>query len=218
MTDKTEKIIYFVRHGESLDNVAPVFQGADSPLSPRGRGQAESIAKRVSKLNFESLVSSPLPRTRETAEIIAVSTGKKPIFSDLFVERIKPTAIEGKPYTDKAASILWREWEKSLYAPGMRAANGENFDDIISRAANALEFLEEQPTSSIVVVTHGYFLRTIIAKMIFGNSISGSQLREFQSIAEMDNTGLTIIRKQTAFEEDSKWRLWVYNDHSHLAE
>ena len=32
-----EKTIYFIRHGQSEDNAAPVFQAPDSPLSELGR-------------------------------------------------------------------------------------------------------------------------------------------------------------------------------------
>ena len=219
MTDlKNEKTIYFVRHGQSEDNSAPVFQSPDSPLSAKGREQAISIAKRVSKLAFETLISSPFLRATQTAEAIAALTGKKPELSDLFVERIKPTNINGKPYTDKNASTVWREWEMSLFTPGMRVDDGENFDDITMRADNALSFLERRKEKSLVVVTHGYFLRTIIARVLLGDSITSEQFKNFQSVARMENTGLTVIKYQSGFEEKSAWRLWIYNDHAHLAD
>ena len=38
MADETSaKVVYFVRHGQSEDNIAPVFQSPDSPLSAVGR-------------------------------------------------------------------------------------------------------------------------------------------------------------------------------------
>ena len=114
---KLEKIVYFVRHGQSADNVAPVFQSPDSPLNEKGKKQANSIAQRVSKLSFDALISSPFERAKQTAETIAKTTGKQAEYSELFVERVKPTYINGKPYTDEKASGLWREWETSLYTP-----------------------------------------------------------------------------------------------------
>ena len=37
MADETSaKVVYFVRHGQSEDNVAPVFQAPESPLSAVG--------------------------------------------------------------------------------------------------------------------------------------------------------------------------------------
>lgn len=213
---KIEKIVYFVRHGQSADNVAPVFQSPDSPLNEKGLQQAERIADRVSKLSFDALIASPFRRAKETAEAIAKATQKEPEFSELFVERIKPTSINGKPYTDEQANIAWREWEKSLFTPDVQVEDGENFEDIINRAEKALEFLSTRPEQSLVVVTHGYFLRTMVARVLLGDSLTGEAFRNFQAHAGHENTGLTVLRYQGGFEEESSWRLWIYNDHAHL--
>lgn len=93
---KIEKVVYFVRHGQSEDNVAPIFPAPDSPLNEKGIKQVECIAKRVSKLSFDILVTSPLERAKQTAEVIIRETGKKAECSDLFVEHIKPTYINGR--------------------------------------------------------------------------------------------------------------------------
>ncbi|HUC31510.1 MAG TPA: histidine phosphatase family protein [Candidatus Paceibacterota bacterium] len=211
-----EKTVYFVRHGQSADNISPVFQSPNSPLNEKGREQAKSIAARVSGLSFDALIASPFERAKETAEIISVATGKEPEYSDLFVERIKPTAINGKSYKDEAANILWRDWEKSLYTSGMHVEDGENFDAIIARADKALAFLRDRTEKSIVVVTHGYFLRTIIARVLIGDLLTGEIFKRFQHGASMENTGMSVLRYQSAFEQESRWRLWIYNDHAHL--
>src|SRR5207248_196990 len=62
---------YFVRHGESEGNAAHVFTGqTDSPLTARGRQQAEIVADELAKVKFDRIVSSDLSRTRDTAEVI----------------------------------------------------------------------------------------------------------------------------------------------------
>lgn len=213
-----EKIVYLVRHGQSADNAAPVFQSLDSPLNEIGKHQAGRIADRVSKLSFETLIASPLQRAKETAGVIEKTTGKKPEFSDLFVERIKPASIYGKPFDDEQANIVWREWEKSLYTPNLRVEDGENFGDILSRADKALDFLTHRTEKSMVVVTHGYFLRTIVARVLLDNALSGEAFRNFQRSAGHENTGLTVLRYHGGFEESPRWRLWIYNDHAHLAD
>ncbi len=213
---KIEKVVYIVRHGQSADNVAPVFQSTDSPLNEKGHKQAESMANRISKLSFEALIASPYRRTRETAETISKATGKPIEFSNLFVESIKPTGISGKPYTNNEASTTWREWKKSLYTPGLRVEKGENFDDIITRTDMALAFLYARPEKSLVVVTHGYLLRTIVARVLLGNTLSATAFKNFQLSADTKNTGITVIRYHGGFEEEPHWHLWVYNDHAHL--
>ena len=209
-TSKVEKIVYFVRHAQSEDNVAPVFQSPNSPLNEKGKRQAERIAECVTKLHFGALIASPFERAKQTAEAITRATGRNVEYSDLFVERIKPTYINGKPYTDEKADKLWREWEKSLYTSGARAEDGENFDDLLTRADKALAFLSDRREL-------GYFLRTIVARVLLGNALSGEAFRQLQKAAAMQNTGLTVLRYHGGFEEEPSWRLWIYNDHAHLS-
>ena len=140
------------------------------------------------------------------------------MFSDLFVERIKPDEIDGKPWTDEAANIIWRDWEETLYTSGRRVSNGENYDDTIARVDEALAFLEERPESTLAVVTHGYFLRAIVARILLGDNLTGPIMKRFQERASTENTAITVLNYKDAFEEDFAWRLWTLNDHSHFAE
>lgn len=213
---KLEKVVYFVRHGQSVENVAPVFQSPNSPLSKKGLEQARLIAERVLRLSFDILIASPYPRARETAEVIAKATQKEPEFSELFVERIKPTSVNGKPYTDKKADKTWREWERSLFTPNLHVEDGENFTDIVERVDKALTFLSSRPEQALVVVTHGYFLRAMVARVLLGDSLTGEAFRSFQIHAGHENTGMTVLRYHGGFEEKPSWRLWIYNDHAHL--
>jgi broad specificity phosphatase PhoE len=217
MSATPEKIVYFIRHGQSEGNITPVFQTLDSPLSEAGRAQAAVMAERIAKLSFEKLIASPLPRTRDTAEAITKVTGKVPEYSELFVERVKPTRLGGKSYEDKEADVLWTEWEKSLYTSGMRVEDGENFDDLLARADKALEYLEAKTENTLVVVTHGFFLRTLIARVLLGNALTGEAHKNFQSKVSMENTGISVLKYGEAYEGgNTMWRLWIYNDHAHL--
>lgn len=214
-----QKTVSFVRHGESDDNPRPVFQSEDAPLSRRGHRQARVIAERISNLAFDALISSTLPRAADTARCIADATGKQPEFSDLFIERRKPSSIEGKPHTDEAAARLWRAWDETMHTPGSeRIEDAENYDAIIERSDNALAYLEERPESSLVVVTHGNFLRTIMGRVLLGGGMTGDNLRSIQASAEMENTGITVLRYTDGFERDFGWQLWTYNDHAHFAD
>lgn len=218
MPEKAKKVVYFVRHGQSLDNASPVFQSADSPLSEKGQNQASQIAERISHLSFESLVSSPYPRASQTAQAIAKKTGKSVEFSNLFTERIKPTSLNGKPWNDEQANKIWRLWEDSLYGSNLRVEDGENYDDIVKRADNALQFLLDRTEQSMVVVSHGHFIRTMVSRVLLGDRLSGDILRKIQMVASMENTAITVLFYSDAFEESDCWRLWTYNDHAHFAE
>lgn len=218
MDSKQNKTVYFVRHGQSVDNALPVFQSTNSPLSEKGVTQAISIAERLSTTQFETLIASPVQRAKETASYISEKSDKKIVFSDLFVERIKPDEIDGKPYTDEEASKIWRAWEKTLYTSGPRVSNGENYTDTVTRVDRALAFLENRPEPTLAVVTHGYFLRAIVARVLLGDNLTGPIMKRFQERASIENTALTVFNFRDGFEEDFAWRLWTLNDHSHFAE
>ncbi|MGK2896310.1 MAG: histidine phosphatase family protein [Candidatus Saccharimonadales bacterium] len=218
MNSKQKKTVYFVRHGQSIDNASPVFQSIDSPLSEKGRSQAKNIAERLTSVKFETLIASPVQRAKETALYIAESTGKDVVFSDLFVERIKPIEIDGKPWTDVEANNVWRVWEETLYTPGSRISDGENYNDTIVRVDKALAFLEARTESTLAVVTHGYFLRAMVARVLLGDNLTGPLMKRFQERASIENTAITVLKYREAFEEDFAWRLWTLNDHSHFAE
>lgn len=221
MNKTQDKTIYFIRHGQSVDNVSPVFQGIDSPLSQEGQKQANLIATRLNHVEFDALVASPIKRARQTAEAISNATEKEINFSDLFVERIRPSSAgESKPWTDAEAQRIWREWEKTYLSadPANKFEDGENYTEIIKRADDALRYLLDRPEPTIVVVTHGYFLRCILAHALFDSDLTPSLLRKFQQRARTQNTGISVLQYSEAFEEKNTWRLWTYNDHAHFAE
>lgn len=212
---KVLKTVYLVRHGQSEGNVGESFQGIDSPLTEQGYAQAELVAQRISEIPFEALISTTLPRAKATAEAIERATGKAAEFSPLFVERIKPTGLAGKPLTDPEAHEIWKKWNQSLYTSGERVSDGENFDDIVERSDSALEFLSDRPEQSLVVVTHGYFLRALVARVMLMNQLTGPTFRSFQQHAITENTGITVLRYTERYEGVG-WTLWTFNDHAHL--
>ena len=61
-----------IRHGQTDWNLADKLQGSsDIPLNDTGRGQALEAAGLLAGVEWSAIVSSPLGRARETAEIIA---------------------------------------------------------------------------------------------------------------------------------------------------
>lgn len=216
MDSKQKKTVYLIRHGQSIDNASPVFQATNSPLSKIGRQQAKSIANRMSTIPFDALISSTVQRAKETAEHISKTTQKNIIFSDLFVERIKPKELDGKSWKDEQANKLWRDYESSLYNPELKINDSENYDDIVKRVDKALAFLIDRPESCLTVVTHGYFLRAVVARILMKDHLTAHVMKQFQINASMMNTGITVIEHRDTFEEEPSWRLWTYNDHAHL--
>src|SRR5690606_2527197 len=70
------KKLYFIRHGLSVMNRQGVFSGSiDTPLTDEGRKQAKRAGKLARDFGIDYIVSSPLARALETAQIIAGEIG-----------------------------------------------------------------------------------------------------------------------------------------------
>lgn len=65
----------FTRHGASQANKDGVIADATSPLTKQGQAQARKLARSLKKQGIVTIVSSPLPRAFETAQIIARQLG-----------------------------------------------------------------------------------------------------------------------------------------------
>jgi phosphohistidine phosphatase len=65
--------LFLVRHGIALPHGSPGVAEDDRPLTPRGERRVRRIARGLRRLGVEPdrVITSPLPRARRTAEIIA---------------------------------------------------------------------------------------------------------------------------------------------------
>jgi broad specificity phosphatase PhoE len=216
LTGPQDKIVYFIRHGESQDNARPVVQATNTLLSVLGEEQAQAVARRMAGVEFDVLISSTLPRAHQTAEAIAKHTGKQLELEDLFIERVRPREIDGQPYANPQVEATYQQWEQSLRTPGMRVPGGENYDDILARIDRILDYLNQRPENIIVVVTHGFLLRTLIARVLTGENFAPHTLEHFLSRTNINNTAMTTLRYRQSWGEGHEWRLETLNDYTHL--
>lgn len=208
------KTVYLVRHGESEGNAGTHYQNAGTPLTNLGREQAAFMAERASRLGIDALLSSTMTRALQTAEIIREKTGVPVVPSDLFVERRRPSEQIDQP---KDAPLVKEAEEAILVSssvPGMRYSDEENFDDLNERSRVALALLEGHSGQRVLVVTHGVFLRNIVAQVIFGKELTGRDCGEILSTFIASNTGITTLQFDPAHRRP--WRLLTWNDHAHL--
>lgn len=211
------KTIYLVRHGESEGNVGKVLQGADATLTDKGREQARVVAKRCASLPVDTLISSTMVRARETAAAIAEATGLTVEESGLFVERGRPSSVVGKSPLDPTALLTDAAWNLSTFDEGPKVEDGECFSELKQRANRALHFLAEHPSDSILVVTHGVFIRQLFASIIFGAEQTGADFKKFYFAVGTDNTGISVITIDPKAPKP-QWIIAVLNDRSHLGD
>jgi probable phosphoglycerate mutase len=88
MPTQTKTTLLVIRHGETVWNSEQRFQGqGDSALTEAGRNQVMALGRRMQEINFDTLISSDLGRTRETASIISGFTGHPVAFDSRLRER-----------------------------------------------------------------------------------------------------------------------------------
>jgi broad specificity phosphatase PhoE len=209
------KTVYFVRHGESEGNAKDTYQDHTTALSEKGWQQAEYIANRCAKLPVEKIISSTFLRAKQTAEVIVKKVNVPIEHSDLLVEWNRPTEQRGLVRNGSEALAIDKAITDNWGVPGWRYSDEENFGELKERAERALELLASQKEDHVVAVTHGFFLRIILASALFGEELSPKEANILAGSLHTANTGLTIL----CYDEKKsvhRWWLWVWNDHAHL--
>ena len=78
--------LYLMRHGIALPADDPsVGTDADRPLSPKGIKRTRKIAKGIRRLglSFDVLLTSPLARARQTADLVAGALGAEALVEEI---------------------------------------------------------------------------------------------------------------------------------------
>jgi len=208
------KIIYFVRHGETVLNAGGVRQGPEGSLTEQGRAQALATAKRFPKHKGrpQIIYASPFERTRETAEIIAKELNMKVKYSDLLKERKNPTEIIGHWGGEPGIKNIIDRIDKSYHADDLRVSDEENFTDLKKRAKKLLGFISRRYHKRIIMVTHGIFLKMVISYMLYGDKLTASQYNNLSYFNPINNAGMAICSYKHHWLKKNEWKLLVWND------
>jgi len=147
-----------VRHGQTDWNAQRRLQGAtDIPLNDVGRGQARDAVAVLSAHEWDAVVSSPLSRAAETADLIAEGLG-------LRVARRMPELTE-RSFGQAEGMQAGPELEALRIPGGFLGAESE--DEAASRGLTALEELAgEFRGRRVLVIAHGTLLRVSLSRAI----------------------------------------------------
>lgn len=159
--------LFVVRHGESEGNAKGLAQGRlPFPLTERGRAQARRVAEMMGTLGWRPghVVSSPLARCVETAEILAGRLGAPaPVLDEAFTE-IDCGRATGRPFADleqESPGFFRRPASQWL---GFSELGGESDDEVVARVGSGLDLL---PTgASVLLVTHGAVFKGVLAHLV----------------------------------------------------
>ncbi len=203
-----------MRHGESEGNAGLHYQNENTVLSAVGQSQADAVADRASRLSCTALLASSMVRAQETARAISSVTGLTVETSDLLIERRRPSEQIDQLKNGPASVAAEEAIILNSGIPGYRYSDEENFDELMERAEKAFLYIAEHSSDKILVVTHGVFLRVLIAFSIFGREITEREYKGILDSFTASNTGITVLKYNS--ENQKPWSLLTWNDHSHL--
>jgi broad specificity phosphatase PhoE len=146
--------VTLLRHAQSEGNAQGVLQGQrDFPLSEIGIQQAQALANRWrnERKHFETILSSPLCRARQTAQIIADALGAQIEFNPDWMERNNGQLAGLSP--EEINELGLRPAFLNLYQPV--GIDGESQWELYLRAGRAIQDLLHRPPGDYLVVSHG---------------------------------------------------------------
>jgi broad specificity phosphatase PhoE len=173
--------IYLIRHAETEGNLQRIVQMPNTPLSIRGRQQAQCLANAYSQVPISSILSSDYTRTQSTASALQKQVNCTMTFTELLRER-HFGELRGRAYDDI---------NHDFFAADYHPPGGENYAQFVERIRNAWQQLTElanQQKGNIVVMSHGLVLRCIFTEILM---LSAQLLAE----TDIQNTSVTKVNK-----------------------
>jgi broad specificity phosphatase PhoE len=155
-------IALLMRHGETAWNREGRVMGRNPiELDEDGRAQVTASIPFARLIAPELIITSPLPRARQSAEIIADGVGGVPIAEDQQLSEVRYGRWEGMVYDDlvnDADYINYREHPLDAPTPG-----GETISQVQSRGVEAVRrAIGDNIGRRILFVSHGDIIRTIL--------------------------------------------------------
>lgn len=180
--------IYLIRHGVTSANKEKRFAGrSNEPLHTDGIKQLEDLAGRLKDKGINRIVTGPLPRTRQSGEVIGriidVTTECNEKFNEIYLPH-----WDGLTKTE-IRQQFGEEYPTWLADPaGFKVKGCETIRDVQIRATCAMEQLFAEADEPILVVTHLIVARALVLHY------RQQSIDDFRSIA-IDNGSLIAFRR-----------------------
>lgn len=171
--------LWLVRHGSTESTDGGKFLGwKDEPLNSRGLLQAERLRASTDSLAFESIWSSDLLRSVQTAAVLADQFEK-----DKRLREIDFGLLEGK---------TWDECEPELQASLLEFDNfcAPGGESVIQLRSRVEQFLSELSKGDHLIATHGGVIRTLLREIEDDRAVAPGDL------VVMDWTNRRVITRQ----------------------
>lgn len=205
----TPTTFVLLRHGETPLTPQKRFSGSggsDPSLSATGRRQAERAAAALAaRGTVQAVVSSPLVRCRETADIVAARLGL-PVAVDEGLRETDFGAWEGLTFGEVRERYP-EDLDAWLASPGARpTGGGESFEAVTERVAAARDRLADTYAGrTVLLVSHVTPVKTLV-RLALGAPP--------EALFRMDLSAASL--SAIAYYADGNATLRLFNDTTHL--
>ena len=159
--------LYIIRHGETSWNKQKKLQGQrDIMLNDAGIRLAELTGEGMKDIDFDLVISSPLIRAKQTAELVMAGR-HLPMITDRRIIELSFGDWEGECVRD--SKVLPPDFIDKFYNDPyhcMRAPGGESFQDVLKRTEDFYQSLVQNKAyenATIFISTHGAAGRCLLA-------------------------------------------------------
>ena len=192
------------RHGQTDWNVENRFQGhSDIPLNKVGEYQVTQAAEVLAGLNPNRIISSDLIRAQSTAAALAKLTNLK-VEINPGLRETNGGLWEGRTGSENRATHgeLFASWYEGGDEPA--GVTGERRSDVAKRAVSVIEKETANFTGTIVFVTHGGTVRSVLG------SILKLPIEQWGVIGGLSNACWSVL-ELTKHHTGSRWYLAEHN-------
>jgi probable phosphomutase (TIGR03848 family) len=172
--------VLFVRHGLTDANTGGVLAGwtPGIHLAEKGREQVDTLGERLAPVPLAAIVTSPLERCRETADVIAKTRDTiSPVIDERFGE-CRYGDWTGQELKKLVKDPLWKVVQAHPSAARFPGDGGESLAETQARAVNAVRDWNKQlgDKATYLVVSHADVIKAVLADAL------GQHLDLFQRI------------------------------------
>jgi broad specificity phosphatase PhoE len=197
--------ILFSRHGESEANIQRVISNRDIPhkLTKAGVSQAFALAETLMDWNVKKIITSPILRALETANIVAETLGLHPTISTALRE-FDCGLMEGRKDEEAWAAHqgVIHAWDEERDYKRRILPDGESFNDMKARFLPFITVLiakNKHLSDDILLISHGGMLHQMLP-LIFANVD-----RAFTKRHPLGNCELVVAHPQNTKLVCSSW-------------
>lgn len=164
-------MIYLCRHGETIYNQQKKYYGSlDPSLTEKGKQQAAQLARQIQSLSLDTILTSSMNRTKETAEILYQRLDETTTINRIIEANLNERdfgAWEGKD-ADEIEEVDPLTWQAFIEAPFDTTPFGaETYVAFKQRIITTIqEILSKQsPSSRLLIVGHQGALRVMVTEL-----------------------------------------------------